>query len=274
MLLCLNVPLQAKPDRDLYEAKRKAVAPPDVDGSEHFAFGLKKKPKEEWSCALCQVSATSERGLTEHLQGKKHRAKETALRNQKIGKSTNTSLSLKKSEKSVKSNEAIVTTTSGLDAKADRPSLQLGITRGCINQPLADKGAVESKNEDQLVQKDQNIKGLENENGTSGQEVALKKRKKMKFWCEICQVGTASPIVMEGHMKGKKHLARMKIFSENNGSSVSLEAPGLIKDTDGVNKETDQEITQVMKKETIIKMINTFADSDEVSNEDTASGGL
>ncbi|CAM0909117.1 unnamed protein product [Alopecurus aequalis] len=29
----------------------------------------------DWSCALCQVSATSEAGLTEHLEGRKHKAK-------------------------------------------------------------------------------------------------------------------------------------------------------------------------------------------------------
>ncbi|KAK1281834.1 hypothetical protein QJS10_CPB22g00779 [Acorus calamus] len=35
--------------------------------------------KKEWSCALCQVSATSQEGLKEHLQGKKHKAKEALL---------------------------------------------------------------------------------------------------------------------------------------------------------------------------------------------------
>lgn len=29
----------------------------------------------DWSCALCQVSATSESGLNQHLEGKKHKAK-------------------------------------------------------------------------------------------------------------------------------------------------------------------------------------------------------
>ncbi|CAD6210956.1 unnamed protein product [Miscanthus lutarioriparius] len=29
----------------------------------------------DWSCALCQVSATSEAGLNQHLEGKKHKAK-------------------------------------------------------------------------------------------------------------------------------------------------------------------------------------------------------
>ena len=33
----------------------------------------------DWSCALCQVSATSEAGLNQHLEGKKHKAKQESL---------------------------------------------------------------------------------------------------------------------------------------------------------------------------------------------------
>ena len=34
-----------------------------------------QKQAEDWSCALCQVSAPSEAGLNEHLGGRKHKAK-------------------------------------------------------------------------------------------------------------------------------------------------------------------------------------------------------
>ncbi|XP_047058046.1 uncharacterized protein LOC124664612 [Lolium rigidum] len=34
-----------------------------------------QKLTKDWSCALCQVSATCEAGLNEHLEGKKHKAK-------------------------------------------------------------------------------------------------------------------------------------------------------------------------------------------------------
>ncbi|CAL0307062.1 unnamed protein product [Lupinus luteus] len=143
---------QAKPDPDRYDKKRKA-ATPDVDRNDQFPSSLKKKPKEDWSCAVCQVSATSEKGLKDHLQGKKHKAKEIALRKHKTFKSTNTSFSSKKIEKSVKSNQLMDTTTLGLDAKADRQPLQSSIICGDINQTMAGKGTVESKNEEQLVRK-------------------------------------------------------------------------------------------------------------------------
>ncbi|MCL7021754.1 hypothetical protein MKW94_015024 [Papaver nudicaule] len=56
--------------------KRKITA----IGVSGFALSnSKKKPQKEWSCALCKVSATSEKGLDAHLQGRKHKAKELGL---------------------------------------------------------------------------------------------------------------------------------------------------------------------------------------------------
>ncbi|KAF1887657.1 hypothetical protein Lal_00040711 [Lupinus albus] len=382
------IKLEAKPDPDHHDAKRKAVTPPDVDRSDHIPTGLRKKSKVEWICEVCQVSATSEKGLKDHLQGRKHKAKEIGLRKKKFVKSTNTSS--RKNEKSVKpmetatsgldakayrlpvqssitwgdinqtmadkgsvksnneelsvqkivkSSEPMDTTTSGLDAKADGPPLQSSITWGDINQKMACKGAAESINEEKLVQK--NVKSnepgdtvtsgldakadrlpfqssfstwgdinetmanksivksndeeqlepidpaalgfdvktdtpslqpsfipcgditktmakkiavgykyeeqsMKNENGKANVQGGMNavKRKRMKFWCETCQVGALSQVVMESHKKGKKHLARI------NTSSVSVEAPELIKDTDAGNKEA------------MTKMAINFADSD------------
>ncbi|KAI6682468.1 hypothetical protein NL676_036349 [Syzygium grande] len=77
-----------RPDPNLPGAKRKASTSP-ADAGELSTFSRKKKTKEEWTCALCQVSATSEKGLKEHLEGKKHKIKEASLA-QKIGKEGNT----------------------------------------------------------------------------------------------------------------------------------------------------------------------------------------
>ncbi|KAI3790390.1 hypothetical protein L2E82_03391 [Cichorium intybus] len=57
--------------------------------------GSKRKPSsqapggattDEWSCALCKVSVTSERDLHDHLAGKKHQAKAAGLRGNHAGK--------------------------------------------------------------------------------------------------------------------------------------------------------------------------------------------
>ncbi|XP_056692552.1 uncharacterized protein [Spinacia oleracea] len=66
--------------------KRKATPPPieaAVDGS--CAVLKKQKSKDEWSCALCRVTATSKRALDDHLQGKKHKARENGLSSQRTG---------------------------------------------------------------------------------------------------------------------------------------------------------------------------------------------
>ncbi|RZC25935.1 hypothetical protein D0Y65_004565 [Glycine soja] len=120
--------LQAKPDVDPYGAKRKAGKPPTIDDNHHSGFSVEKKPKREWSCGLCQITTTNEKGLNNHLEGKKHKAK-ASLRTKKIG----------------------------LDARLDGQKLQRGITSTNI-------GILEPRKEDQVVQNSQGLGGLDNEN--------------------------------------------------------------------------------------------------------------
>ncbi|CAK8564289.1 unnamed protein product [Lathyrus sativus] len=371
----------AKPDPELFNAKRKATTPP-VSKNEPLAFSLKKKSKEEWSCALCEVKATSESGLNAHLNGKKHKAREAAQR-RKIARRN------KKSRKNVKATQTVVATTElGADAVKDQQLLQPCTALEVMNETVIDKGVEESKKEEQLVktvtdnenitqskneeqlgetvddnggsvikstnedklvemmisndvikfengrllvEKSQNVGSLENkkdaaidevkkinatesenetfvattvgkneseskieeqlvetvaDNGVSvikstdgnklvekkmvdndvinfengrllveksqsvgsleskkdaameeGKKIsALTKRRKVEpLWCEICQISTFSKSVMEGHVKGKKHIKRMKKFGQNNVSPpstlfVSQKPSRLIKD--------------------------------------------
>ncbi|KAL0286168.1 UNVERIFIED_CONTAM: hypothetical protein Scaly_2797900 [Sesamum calycinum] len=100
------VSLEAKHDDNISGSKRKAVTLLGVDATEHSSIGIsKKKAKEEWSCALCQVSATSERVLNEHLQGKKHKLKEAALKAERVGKNYTIGLS-KRATKSVQTGKS------------------------------------------------------------------------------------------------------------------------------------------------------------------------
>ncbi|KAI4344298.1 hypothetical protein L6164_011544 [Bauhinia variegata] len=225
-----------KLDPDCYGAKRKALESPAVDGSEHSPFGLKKKPKDDWSCALCHVCATSEKGLNEHLQGRKHKAKEAALRTQKIG----------------------------LESKSDEQSLQSEVALEGISKKVHDKDLVEITSKEQLVQVKQNAEASKKQNAKGlgvKKTNELKRKKKAKFWCEVCQVGVPSQIVMERHKNGRKHEARMLTFIKNKGSipvssMESSETIPLTNDTDAVN---------VLTKETNKNMVDNFANSDETS---------
>lgn len=55
------MPLQDKQDVHDYSAKHIEVTPPIFDDIEHSPCNLKKKPKQDWSCNLCQITATSEK---------------------------------------------------------------------------------------------------------------------------------------------------------------------------------------------------------------------
>ncbi|KAK4415185.1 hypothetical protein Salat_2625700 [Sesamum alatum] len=70
--------LRISKDENTSGSKRKVATPPwrpefRPDGM------LRKKAKEEWSCALCQVSATTELPVNQHLHGNKHKSKEAAF---------------------------------------------------------------------------------------------------------------------------------------------------------------------------------------------------
>eukprot|EP00262_Sarcandra_glabra_P013398 TRINITY_DN370_c0_g2_i1.p1 TRINITY_DN370_c0_g2~~TRINITY_DN370_c0_g2_i1.p1 ORF type:complete len:349 (+),score=52.38 TRINITY_DN370_c0_g2_i1:195-1241(+) len=70
------------------------------------ATSVNDKPKKvvkELGCALCQVSATSEQALNDHMQGKKHKAKEEQLRaNKPVTAKTKANQAKKQEEKKEK----------------------------------------------------------------------------------------------------------------------------------------------------------------------------
>lgn len=90
--MILFIPLQARPNVDHCGRKRKAIIFA-IDDNE----SLPKKIKQEWSCKLCQITVTSEQGLNDHIQSKKHKAT-ASTRTIKIGMGNKTSLSLKNSK--------------------------------------------------------------------------------------------------------------------------------------------------------------------------------
>ncbi|XP_019177815.1 PREDICTED: uncharacterized protein LOC109173015 isoform X2 [Ipomoea nil] len=89
-----NDKLLAKPNVNLSGVKRREeMAAEAVRSSDLPTNGVpKKKIKNGWGCALCQVSVTSERDLNSHLKGRKHKHKsmEVALTAQGNGKSLRT----------------------------------------------------------------------------------------------------------------------------------------------------------------------------------------
>lgn len=68
--------------------QRKLFGPTLSGGSTELCYSS-RKIGSELKCALCEVTATSERGFQEHLAGKKHKAKAACLITSHTGKTKN-----------------------------------------------------------------------------------------------------------------------------------------------------------------------------------------
>lgn len=257
--LCLSILLQPKPEQNLSGAKRKARTPPRVGANELPSVAPKKKLKEEeWSCALCQVSATSERGLNEHLQGKKHKAKEAGLVAQRAGK--NPSPFQKKFRKTSKL--AVIIDAPGavnvekLVGKTHQADIVGDSSLSILKKHNAEDG--EKKNE---VDDDMNNGDATKPKGQKPVDPKQKK-KKFKFWCELCHVGAYCEAVMSTHRKGKKHIARFQEISQC-GLPVLVSSSTMTPSEVVVqNAETKEEIA----KEVNAMVIATEADEKPVEN--------
>ena len=278
--------MQAKPDPDLYGAKRKAVTH-DVLDDEPSAIGLNKKLKKEWSCDLCQIKASSENGLNDHLKGKKHKAREARQKRKIMADAVvNTTISRvdengvdaesKNEEQHVetmagnglnvtesKTEEKLVDTMVGksvVESKNEEQLVEMVGDNGVsvteskteenedqlaemvadngvsvtesknetFEEMMVDKRVLESKHEEQYMEKNENVDSFESKKGAAATEEAGKKNALTEtmnvggLWCELCQIGTTSQVVMEGHKKGKKHIKKMKMFNQKTLSSTSI----------------------------------------------------
>ncbi|XP_021814007.1 uncharacterized protein LOC110756842 isoform X2 [Prunus avium] len=225
------IPL-AKPDPNLSGVKRKT--PPTAGASELPPTGLKKKPKEIWSCAMCQVSARSQKVFNQHLNGKKHKANEARLRAQKLGKSSSSAPLSKQTAKFSEPEEIreSLDPSDGLDEK------------------MQDACTSKEKKEELPMENDQCRENLKIKDEVEvvqgpGRKEAVRK-KKFKFWCERCKVGAYSPNVMLAHMTGKKHIAKRQEVTPSNvpiASSLasSVEASKEAEDA-GAAKEAHEKI--------------------------------
>ncbi|KAH9806343.1 c2h2-type domain-containing protein [Citrus sinensis] len=232
----------AKPDPNLCGSKRKASTPPAA--SVELPLMSSKKTKE-WSCALCQVSATSERGLDEHLQGKKHKAKEAGLlRAQKMCNNSISSMSKKSGKKKIKLRES--KDSSGQEMKTDVEEESTEVNKAVVGSERKAEVVEDSeiKNEG-LPKKDLTAKTRKKKNGIPTAEKTKRKpplRKKFKFWCEDCQVGTHSAVVMEGHKRGKKHIARSNESKKNDDAVPATSSMTIVAPPDPTEKAEDEDV--------------------------------
>lgn len=185
--------------------KRKATPTVSEGSSETRGDGSKKKQVTvEWSCAVCQVSATSERGLNEHVEGKKHKVKEAALIASKTGANF------------------------GLGVAAKKPivkPVKLALTT--VDLSCSDTKKSKTRKKTPKMGKTSNTPDSN----------------KYKFWCEICQVGAFSEKVMNNHKDGKKHLKTLSELPQKAKLESIDPATEKTNDTEEKTKtETNEEV--------------------------------
>ncbi|MCL7036304.1 hypothetical protein MKW94_022423 [Papaver nudicaule] len=208
----------------------------------------KKKAQKEWSCALCKVSATTEKGLDAHLQGRKHKAKERGLMRAKGA----ISLEIEGPGVSKDSDEpelANVSSSSILGHEEEKVPAKKINDRESMEK---DEAANEQKQNDQVPgEKDEDDESLLNKDiesstalpekpegsrrslfggempvkamkSENNEEETLQKdqnpedvEKRFKFWCEHCQIGCRSAINMADHERGKKHIALIQTLKQD-----------------------------------------------------------
>ncbi|XP_057966852.1 uncharacterized protein LOC131157032 [Malania oleifera] len=229
-----KVIILAKPDQNLSGVKRKSLTPPALGTGELPAAGQMKKFKElpaagqvkkfkeEWSCALCQVSATCEQGLDEHLQGKKHKAKEAGLMARRAGKNSFTALP----KRAAKVVEGTAFPNSEQQKKMEdelQEIKRIGET-SLLNENTEDLNG--KKNDKKIVnKKEQDAGDSKKEHG----EILVHKmqntfdpnKRKFRFWCEMCKIGAYSEGVMDNHKRGRKHIARLLDLGQTGGSVLA-----------------------------------------------------
>ncbi|KAI9125959.1 hypothetical protein K1719_003377 [Acacia pycnantha] len=212
-----------KPNPDTYREKRKAVtqdADDGVDGTEHAPVVVKKKLKNEWSCALCRVTATSEGALDEHFQGKKHKARDSAQKKMQIGMSLTSASPSPSSPTSKNTKQSLQPSETVVVVQAQREVTKIDTDQTVV----VGKDVKEVKTEDEeIVDKVQITEDSGKKSGTETEQQqvgtipndAVNKRG-FKFWCEHCNVGSSSGDVMDNHKRGRKHTNRLKRLHQNN----------------------------------------------------------
>ncbi|KAK9190169.1 hypothetical protein WN943_018771 [Citrus x changshan-huyou] len=171
-----------KPDTSVCGSKQKAATPPA--GSAELPSTSSSKPKE-WSCALRQVTATTERGLDVHLQGKKHKANEKLLRDLKMCINST-------SKKSMESRNS-----------ADQEMKPNG--RG-INQKVEGGQILQVKPNSNLCGTNQNAAAPP---AGSGELPSTNSTKTEQWSCALCQVSATTQRGLDEHLQGRKHKAKV-----------------------------------------------------------------
>ncbi|XP_075490539.1 uncharacterized protein LOC142529048 isoform X1 [Primulina tabacum] len=230
--------LLTKTDENASGSKTKDVTAPEVVNIELLADDIiaNKIAKEEWSCALCQVTATSEKDLNEHVLEKKHKSKVAALRAQGTRKNYRIGLFPKKATKPIHVKEkglklkarCLFSQKAGkATSKKDDLPLSENPKSKLLKKTQAEVIRKVQKNEDDLRKKVEKNEKVMNAHKLGNIELPADVSKNKKWSCALCQVIATSENDLNEHVLGKKHkskVAELKALRTGKNHSIPKKA--------------------------------------------------
>ncbi|XP_039039635.1 uncharacterized protein LOC120177619 [Hibiscus syriacus] len=205
-----------KPDPNrVIGAKRKTPPPAGTSKLRQLLISSKVKQNDEWRCAICRINVTSEKTLAEHLGGKKHKANEGRKKAKKMEKNSERRFTEEKPADSLEMKCA----STEMDDMEKTPKLSNEKIKNEEDEQLI---TIEGKAKWFLQKKSADF--LEKHTPTAMDEMKktpFSKKRKFKFWCEICSVGTHSRVVMKNHKTGKKHTRRLLEVGKRNVAALT-----------------------------------------------------
>ncbi|GMI89293.1 hypothetical protein HRI_002598600 [Hibiscus trionum] len=213
-----------KPDPNrVVGAKWKTPPPAGTTELPQPSISSKVKQNDEWSCAVCQISATSEEALAGHLGGNKHKANEARQKAREMEKNSNTvTLPKKLKQSDEKSEDNGKMKTEKDEQLIKREGKEEGFMEKKIADSLEKKHAptamdeVEKKSADSLEKKH-----AQTVMDAGEMTPKIRKKKGIKLRCEICSVDLNSEVAREIHKKGRKHKARLLKFGKSNAAALA-----------------------------------------------------
>ncbi|PRQ24235.1 putative transcription factor C2H2 family [Rosa chinensis] len=221
----LNSPLGDNKHKATYEALNiKNEAEPKLTCPENRTVaGIEdpESPKEvqkEWTCALCQVTTSSESILNSHLQGRRHKAAYEALkaRNQAFVSKIAPASSAETSNQPNKE--------PGKSIPSSGSKQKVPVSENVQGQKNSSPAQITKKHH---KQKEERADGVSS-NGQKGkipihvekvqsQQTKPNKvpRVKSSLWCTICSIRCPGEIDLLSHLKGKKHKEKVQELQEN-----------------------------------------------------------
>ncbi|XP_060175927.1 uncharacterized protein LOC132606443 isoform X2 [Lycium barbarum] len=176
---------------------KEMVVPADAEEIKLPEITSSKQVQTEWTCAVCQVTTTSEQNLKFHLNGMKHKARYEGL---------------KTCKQTAKSEGSSPVTTKSNQLNQEKFKHEAAARSEHIANEAAEPKQVKSVKETpiQIEKKPTAVQIKETTLPADAEEIKLPETNSVKkvqteWTCAVCQVTTKSEHDLECHLRGRRH---------------------------------------------------------------------